>query len=163
MLNDATNSRTSGWLVQWVAVSLATVWLLSRASAEEAKPNPAPVTAAPVAPQSAVVPAGGSGRGGGYQAQRAAKKGTLDDQVNALAKRLALNDTQKTQVKEILKRRRDAFARIQGDGSLSGVDRIAKYRALQEKTKAQLKSVLTPEQQQKMGWDSGAAKPNSGR
>jgi len=163
MFNDETKSRTSGWLVQCLAVTLAAVSFLARASADEAKPNPPAVTSAPGAPQRAPVTTNRSGRGGGYQAQRHANKGTVDDQVNALATRVALSDAQKTQVKEILERRRDAFARIWGDGSLSGADRIAKYRALQEKTKAQLKSVLTPEQQQKMGWDSGAPQPHSGR
>jgi len=163
MFNDATNSRTSGWLAQCLAVTLATVSFLARASAEQAKPDPAPVTAAPVPSQGAAVRGGGSGRGGGYQAQHHVKKGTVDDQVNALDKRVALSDTQKTKIKEILERRHDAFARIWGDTSLSGVDRINKYRALQEQTKQQLKSVLTPEQQKKMGWDSGAPKPDSGK
>jgi periplasmic protein CpxP/Spy len=74
---------------------------------------------------------------------------TLDDRVKVFAKQLDLNDQQQAAVKRILEQRqRDTF-RIRQDASLSGEERIGRFRALQDQTAERIRAVLTEEQKKK--------------
>lgn len=73
----------------------------------------------------------------------------LDDRVKILAKNLDLNKAQQTAVKKILEDRQQEVMRLRTDPSLSGADRIARFRALQTETVEGIRSVLNEEQKKK--------------
>jgi protein CpxP len=74
---------------------------------------------------------------------------TLDDRVKVFAKQLDLSDQQQTAVKRILEQRQRDTLRIRQDASLSGEERIARFRALQDQTAERIRAVLTEEQKKK--------------
>lgn len=71
---------------------------------------------------------------------------TVDDRVKGLAKALDLSDTQQVAVKRILEQRQAETLRLRLDGSLSGEQRIDRWRALQDDTIRRIRAVLNDEQ-----------------
>lgn len=76
-------------------------------------------------------------------------RATLDDRVRVFAKQLDLNDQQQAAVKRILEQRQRDTLRIRQDPSLSGEERIARFRGLQDQTVQRIRAVLTDEQKKK--------------
>jgi hypothetical protein len=77
------------------------------------------------------------------------KRPSLDDQVTRFAKTLDLNSAQQSEVKRILERQQAEGRRIASDPSLSGMDPVSKFRALEETTVRQIRAVLNEEQRKK--------------
>lgn len=82
-------------------------------------------------------------------AQNTYRKRSLDDHVKSFTKVLNLDEAQEGDVKAILKRQPVEARRIQFDQSLSGVDRISRFRALQQETVLRIRAILNDEQRQK--------------
>jgi hypothetical protein len=80
------------------------------------------------------------------QTQRQSRRPSLDDRVSRFAKNLGLTEAQQTAVKKILEQQREEILRIRTDPSLTGGTAIDRFRALQERTVAQIRSVLNDEQ-----------------
>ena len=74
---------------------------------------------------------------------------TIDDQVKRFAESLDLSETQQSAVKKILEFRQVQTRRIRFDGSLSGAERISRFRGLQDSTVARIRAVLSDEQKKK--------------
>jgi hypothetical protein len=74
---------------------------------------------------------------------------TLDDHVKALAKSLDLNEAQQAAIKKILEQLQREILRLRQDSSISGGDRIGRFRALQDQTVERIRSVLNDEQKKK--------------
>jgi len=74
---------------------------------------------------------------------------TIDDQVKRFAESLDLSETQQSEVKKILEFRQVQTRRIRFDGSLSGAERISRFRGLQDSTVARIRAVLNDEQKKK--------------
>lgn len=74
---------------------------------------------------------------------------TTDDQVKRFAESLDLSETQRSDVKRILEFRQVQTRRIRLDGSLSGAERISRFRSLQDSTVARIRAVLNDEQKKK--------------
>lgn len=74
---------------------------------------------------------------------------SLDDRVKTLAKNLNLSKAQQASVKKILKERVQEILRLRTDPSLSGADRIARFRGLQKQTVVKIREVLDEEQKKK--------------
>jgi hypothetical protein len=81
--------------------------------------------------------------------QRAYRAQTLDDRVEALAKALDLNQMQRAGLKAVLEHQRSQARQIQFDETISGEERIAKFRALQEDTVLRIRALLNDEQKKK--------------
>ena len=77
------------------------------------------------------------------------KTSSIDSRVNTFAKNLELTETQKSAVKRILEERQQQSFRIRQDSSISGADRIDKFRLLQVSTVARIRAVLNEEQRKK--------------
>jgi Spy/CpxP family protein refolding chaperone len=77
------------------------------------------------------------------------QKITVDERVQRLTQSLALTPEQAIKVRTILTRRQAAIEHLQVDSSLSAVDRVHHYRAVDLHTVDQIKAVLTEEQLQK--------------
>jgi periplasmic protein CpxP/Spy len=82
-------------------------------------------------------------------AQNTYRRRTLDDHVKSFAKALHLDEAQQAGVKAILERQQVEARRIQFDQSLSGADRISRFRALQQETVLRIRAILNDEQKQK--------------
>jgi Spy/CpxP family protein refolding chaperone len=76
------------------------------------------------------------------------KRPTLDDRIAVLSKNLELTDAQRSAVKKILEQRQQQTVRIR-ESEAPGNVRIEQFRALQERTVAQIRAVLTDEQKKK--------------
>lgn len=83
------------------------------------------------------------------QKPRHYKASSIDSRVNTFAKNLDLTEAQKSAVKRILEERQQQSFRIRQDSSISGADRIEKFRLLQQSTVARIRAVLNEEQRQK--------------
>jgi hypothetical protein len=77
------------------------------------------------------------------------RRPTLDERIKTLAKNLDLSQAQQLAVKEILEERRQEILQLRVDPSLTGADRIARFRALQTETVEEIRSVLNEEQKKK--------------
>jgi predicted TIM-barrel enzyme len=73
----------------------------------------------------------------------------LEDRVKVLAESLHLDDAQQLAVTKILEERQQETLRIRRDGSISGSDRMAQFRAIQDRTVVRIRSVLNEEQKKK--------------
>ena len=95
--------------------------------------------------------AGQASGGDGSQRQKGSrfKRPSLDVQVKRLAETLDLSETQQSEVKKILERRQEQSNRILRDPSPSGVDRVGKFRALNQSTVAQIRAILSDQQKEK--------------
>ena len=74
---------------------------------------------------------------------------TLDDQVKAFAAKLELNEQQQLAIKTILEQRQTAMLRLRQNSSISGEERIQRFRFLQDQTVQRIRSVLSDEQKKK--------------
>jgi hypothetical protein len=82
--------------------------------------------------------------------QQSAYRGhTIDDRVKTLAKALNLNEAQQAGVKAVLEHQQLQARQIQVDPTLSGEERIGRFRALQEDTVLRIRSLLNDEQKMK--------------
>src|SRR3984893_9626724 len=72
---------------------------------------------------------------------------SVDDQIKHLSKKLSLSDDQQAKLKPIFEDQRKQMEAIHSDSSLSREDRFSKMQALRQSSDAQIKSVLTEEQQ----------------
>jgi periplasmic protein CpxP/Spy len=84
----------------------------------------------------------GMGRGMGHR-----QMPSVDDQIKHLSKKLSLSDDQQAKLKPIFEDQRKQMEAIHSDSSLSREDRFSKMQALRQSSDAQIKSVLTEEQQ----------------
>jgi len=73
----------------------------------------------------------------------------IDDRVLRLTKTLELDQAQQSAVKKILEQRLQQIEWIRRDPSISGGDRIEKFRTLQASTVEQIRGVLNDEQKKK--------------
>jgi hypothetical protein len=73
----------------------------------------------------------------------------LEDRVKVLAESLHLDDAQQVAVTKILEERQQETLRIRRDASISGSDRMAQFRAIQDRTVVRIRSVLNEEQKKK--------------
>jgi hypothetical protein len=73
----------------------------------------------------------------------------LDDHVKVLATALNLSETQQVAVKKILEQRQQETLRLRTDSSLSGSERIDRFRALQDRTVERIRAILNDEQKKK--------------
>jgi hypothetical protein len=80
---------------------------------------------------------------------RRPKKSYIEARLNILTKRLDLSDAQQSAVKNILEERQQQTLRIRRDPSISGSDRIERFRALQDSTVERIRAVLNEEQKKK--------------
>jgi hypothetical protein len=83
------------------------------------------------------------------QTQRARRRSSIDDRVKVLAKNLDLNESQQSAVKEILEQRQQETLRLRLDPSITPGARMARFRALQDKTVERIRAVLNDEQRKK--------------
>jgi hypothetical protein len=77
------------------------------------------------------------------------RRARLEDRVKVLAESLHLDDAQQVAVTKILEERQQETLRIRRDASISGSDRMAQFRAIQDRTVARIRSVLNEEQKKK--------------
>jgi hypothetical protein len=82
-------------------------------------------------------------------AQNTYRRRSLDEHVKSFAKALNLDEAQQADVRAVLERQQMEARRIQFDQSLSGADRISRFRALQQETVLRIRAVLNDEQRQK--------------
>jgi len=83
------------------------------------------------------------------RAQRGYRKQTIDDRVKGLAKALDLNQMQQAGLKAVLEHQQSQARQIQFDQTISGEERIGKFRALQEDTVLRIRALLNDEQKKK--------------
>src|SRR5215831_17494436 len=124
------------------ALFLITLWtspLAAQANDGPASPPPAAQENAAPSPQAAPV----------HPAHSAHRHPTLDDRVKALAKALDLTEPQQAAVKRILEQRQAETLRLRQDPSISGEERIDRFRALQDQTVLRIRAVLNPDQKKK--------------
>ena len=93
-------------------------------------------------------PAGSKAKPAAPTAQQRSSQ-LLDERVKVFAKSLDLNDTQAAAVKQILLAREQEMLRLRMDSSMSGSDRIAHIRMLQDQTIMRIRGVLNDEQKKK--------------
>jgi len=137
-------------LMPWLAVFLASALVTSGAAAQ-VKDSPSPASAQqqtqaapstqPQETQSAKPPSSA--------ARPIRRRRTVDDQVKVFATALNLSETQQVAVKRILEQRQQETLRLRNDPSISGSDRIDRFRALQDKTVERIRAVLNDEQKKK--------------
>lgn len=77
------------------------------------------------------------------------RKLTIDDKVRQFAKALELNEAQQASLKAVLERQQVQAKQIQFDPSLSGQERIGRFRALQDETVRHIRALLNDEQEKK--------------
>ena len=77
------------------------------------------------------------------------RRARLEDRVKVLAESLHLDDAQQVAVTKILEERQQETLRIRRDASISGSDRMAQFRAIQDRTVVRIRSVLNEEQKKK--------------
>ncbi len=72
-----------------------------------------------------------------------------NQELARLSKRLHLTAAQKAQIKPILREQRREMMALRQKASLSREDRMAKFRAIHQRTADKIRSVLTPAQQKR--------------
>jgi periplasmic protein CpxP/Spy len=76
--------------------------------------------------------------------------GSPGEYLLKLAGTLGLTDTQIAQIKAIFETSAGQFKTIKNDSSLSDDQKFAQMKTLKDSTEQQIKTILTPEQQQKL-------------
>jgi hypothetical protein len=89
------------------------------------------------------------GTGPVQQTHAVPRRARLEDRVKVLAESLHLDDAQQVAVTKILEERQQETLRIRRDASISGSDRMAQFRAIQDRTVVRIRSVLNEEQKKK--------------
>ena len=77
-----------------------------------------------------------------------------------MAKKLNLSQDQQNQLKPIFEKQREQAKAIKNDTSLTPDQKKEKFQSLRQDTMAQVKNILTPEQQQQ--WEQMRAKHRHG-
>ncbi len=92
----------------------------------------------------------GQNQGGAVpRPQARSRLSNLDVQVNKFAGSLGLSEAQRSEFKRILEWRQQQILRLRSDGSISGGERIDRFRALQDKTVEKIRAILNEEQRKK--------------
>ncbi|MGA2904350.1 MAG: hypothetical protein ABSD98_11000 [Candidatus Korobacteraceae bacterium] len=86
----------------------------------------------------------GMSQGGGHHMQM-----SPDQRLQRLTQQLSLTDDQQQKIKPILEQEQQQMQALHQDTSMSQPDRMSKMQQIRQGTNDQIKSVLTPEQQQK--------------
>jgi ABC-type lipopolysaccharide export system ATPase subunit len=88
---------------------------------------------------------------GGTQVQKhlSHRQHSPDDRAKVMAKNLNLDEAQQAAVAKILEERQQETLRLRRDTSISGSERIARFRALQDQTVLRIRAVLNDEQKKK--------------
>ena len=120
-------------------------------AAQSEQPATAPPTTAQPAPAKPDTPASVNSHPSSPQprARRVYRPPTIDERIKTFAKTLNLNATQQQGVKAVLERQQLQARQIQLDPTLSGEQRIGKFRALQEDTILRIRALLNDEQKMK--------------
>lgn len=84
-----------------------------------------------------------------HQPQRQHKRPSIDDRVKSLAELLDLNERQQTELKRVLWSRHDQVIKILRTQSLSPVDRVNQFRAINDNTVERITALLNEEQKEK--------------
>lgn len=84
-----------------------------------------------------------------YRAQRQYKGSGIEDRVKSLAKLLDLSEGQQSELKRVLWSRHDQVIKILRAQSLSPVDRVNQFRAINEITVERITALLNEEQKEK--------------
>ena len=77
------------------------------------------------------------------------RRRTVDERVKGFAETLNLDPAQQAGVKAALERQQREARQIQFDQSLSGPERIGRFRALQQDTVSRIRALLNDEQKKK--------------
>ena len=88
---------------------------------------------------------GGQGPGGGHHGMMMSP----DQQLQRMTKQLNLTDAQQQKIKPILEQQHQQMESLNQDSSMSQQDHMSKMRDIHQSTHAQIKAVLTPDQQAK--------------
>jgi hypothetical protein len=83
------------------------------------------------------------------QTQSVYRRRSVDERVKNFAETLNLDPTQQAGVKAVLERQQREARQIQFDQSLSGTERIGRFRALQQETVSRIRALLNEEQKKK--------------
>jgi len=115
------------------------------ARAQDKKPDekPAPATPkvnAPAAPGAPGLPA----------AKPDLRTTRVEARLKALTQTLSLTEDQKAKIKPILEEEVKKFEEMQQDKALAAADRMKSFREVRAASQARIRTLLTPEQQQKM-------------
>jgi len=84
-----------------------------------------------------------------HHRQRQSKRSSIDNRVKSLAKWLDLNERQQSELKKVLWSRHDQVIKILRAQSLSSVDRVNQFRAINENTVERITALLNEEQKEK--------------
>jgi hypothetical protein len=77
------------------------------------------------------------------------RRRSVDERVKSFAETLNLDPAQQAGVKAVLERQQREARQIQFDQSLSGAERIGRFRALQQDTVSRIRALLNDEQKKK--------------
>jgi hypothetical protein len=77
------------------------------------------------------------------------RRRSVDERVKSFAETLNLDPAQQAGVKAVLERQQREARQIQFDQSLSGAERIGRFRALQQDTVSRIRGLLNEEQKKK--------------
>lgn len=83
----------------------------------------------------------------------------VGERLKTLGEKLGLTDEQKEKVKEIIQKNMPKMKELRADTALSQEDKRAKMMELRKAEMAEIRALLTPEQQEKMKEMRAAAKP----
>jgi hypothetical protein len=122
-----------------------------QSAAAEPVPTVTAETSAPPAPPASDAQ-GNAAQGSAAPARQAPRRyhqATLDERVTAMAKALALDAAQRTQVKRILEGQRQQVFALLHDPLLPPEGRSGALRAANDRTVEQIRALLTDEQRQK--------------
>ena len=84
-----------------------------------------------------------------HQVQSVHRRRSLDERVKKFAETLNLDPAQQVGVQAVLERQQREARQIQFDQSLSGTERIGRFRALQQDTVLRIRALLNEEQKKK--------------
>ena len=107
--------------------------------------QPAPGQSEP----SAAVPTAKAGARNSSRERSAYSKRAIDNRVGQFAKALDLDETQQAGLKAILQRQQLQTRQLQFDSTISGEERIGRFRALQDDTVLRIRALLNDEQKKK--------------
>jgi hypothetical protein len=84
-----------------------------------------------------------------HHAQSVYRRRSVDERVKNFAETLNLDPAQQVGVKAVLERQQREARQIQFDQSISGTERIGRFRALQQDTVSRIRALLNEEQKKK--------------
>ena len=131
----------------WVALVGAAV-LVGTAGAQSTQQTP-PAAAPPATTQTAPAASSSARATAAARQHSLYRQHTIDDRVAQLAKSLDLNEKQQAGLKAVLEHQQLEARQIQHDPSISGEERIGRFRALQDDTVLRIRALLNDEQKKK--------------